>query len=191
MELKLFTDLIDALGKVVAQVKAFTSFSRAQRDKYRLVMEDTCRLIDTTLNMVIIRLGDILAADKEQDFMQEVIRLDNYDDWINAEREFRLCKSLRIAVRETETLSNKIAGAVSTADWEALLSLMHGTLVTEGEVALFISVRFRALAETARSSTRTLSEITELKKNVSIFRNLLIKERQELIRQEIELYSIV
>lgn len=54
-----------------------------------------------TLNMVImviIRLGDLLLLAADDDFLGEDARLDNYNDWVQAEREFRLChrKGMRI-----------------------------------------------------------------------------------------------
>lgn len=54
-----------------------------------------------TLNMVImviIRLGDILLHAADDDLLREATGLDNYSDWVQAEREFRLChwKGMRI-----------------------------------------------------------------------------------------------
>lgn len=57
----------------------------------RQTLDETYRLIDTTLNMVIIRLGDILLRAVDDDFLREAARLDNYNEWMQAEREFRLC----------------------------------------------------------------------------------------------------
>ena len=188
MDIKLFTDLIEALGKVAKGLKAISDIPKAEREKYRVVLDETYRLIDTTLNMVIIRLGDIQAADDDQDFMDGVAELDNFSDWMQAEREFRLCKSLRVALRETETLSGRLAGALSTADWQALLDHMRRILATEGEVAEFIGAHFQGLADAASAPE---VEIRDIKANVSEFRNALIQERQELIRQEIALLSIV
>jgi len=188
VDLKLFTDLIEALGKVAKGVKSISDIPKSEREKYRAVLDETYRLIDTTLNMVIIRLGDIQAADDDQDFMDGVAGLDNYSDWMHAEREFRLCKSLRVVLRETETLSGRLAGALSTADWQALLDHMRRILATEGEVAEFIGAHFHGLADAA---TRPDGEIRDIKANVSEFRDAIIRERQELIRQEISLLSIV
>lgn len=95
MQLKLFIDLLAALGKVVSGLKAIANLSKAERAKYHQVMDDTYRLIETTLNMVIIGLCDIQAFDNDHNFIQEVTKLDNYADWMQAEREFMLCKSLR------------------------------------------------------------------------------------------------
>lgn len=88
MELKLFTDLIDALGKVAGGLKAIVNLPKPEREAMRKMLDETYRLIDTTLNMVIIRLGDILLLAVD-DFLREAARLDIYNEWMQAEREFR------------------------------------------------------------------------------------------------------
>jgi len=46
-----------------------------------------------------------------------IIRLDNCNEWMQAKREFRLCRSVRMALRKTGTLAGKLTGAVSAKDW--------------------------------------------------------------------------
>lgn len=191
MEFKLFTDLIDALGKVATGLKALAQLPKAERETIRGTLDETYRLIDTTLNMVIIRLGDILLVSSDKDFMDEVARLDNYVEWLQAEREFRLCRSLRIALRETETLAGRLAGAASTKDWDALLRQMEAILATEGEVAMFLGQQFQKLAADARSTTNDTQGIAIARKAVAAFRASLVAERQKLIEQELALYDAV
>ena len=62
--------------------------------------------------MVITRLSDIQLLAADDDFLHEAARLDNDAELTQAEREFRLCRSLRVALRETETL-----GAVITQSY--------------------------------------------------------------------------
>jgi len=152
MDLKLFTDMIDALGKVVGGLKAIVTLPKTERETIGRTLDETYRLIDTTLNMVIIRLGDILLQGADGDFLREASKLDNYNEWMQAEREFRLCRSLRVALRETETLAGKVAGVVSTKDWDALLHQMRAILSTEGEVASFIGEQFQQFASDARNA---------------------------------------
>jgi hypothetical protein len=80
MEMQLFTDLIDALSKVSDGLKTLTDFPKSERDKYRQILEETYRLIDTTLNMVIIRLGNILYLNDDSEFISEVVKLDNFQE---------------------------------------------------------------------------------------------------------------
>jgi hypothetical protein len=191
MELKLFTDLIDALGKVAAGVRAIASLPKAEREKIRQTLDETYRLIDTTLNMVVIRLGDILLFDNDNDFLQEAVRLENYGEWMQAEREFRLCRSLRVALRETQTLAGKLKGAVSVKDWDALLTQMGAILASEGEVANFIGQRFQQHASDARTTGQNGHKTDLIRTALAAFRTALIAERQELIKQELELFTLV
>lgn len=59
MKLELFTDLIDALGKVVASaLKAIANLAKAERETTRRTLDETYRPIDTTLDVGVIRMCD-------------------------------------------------------------------------------------------------------------------------------------
>lgn len=191
MELTLFTDLIDALGKVAGGMKAIVNLPKTERETIRRTLDETYRLIDTTLNMVIIRLGDIQLHTSDDGFLREASRLDNYNEWMQAEREFRLCRSLRVALRETETLAGRLTGAVSTKDWDVLLQQMQIILATEGEVAQFIGEQFQQLASDAHSAVHGTQHAQAVRDALTAFRAALIAERQALIKQEVALFKIV
>ena len=91
MELKLITALIDALGKVAGGLKAIINLPKSERETMRQTLDETYRLIDTTLSMVIIQQGTNLLQTSDDDFLREAARLDNDNDRMQAEREFRLC----------------------------------------------------------------------------------------------------
>ena len=69
MELKLFTNLIDALGKVAGGLKAIVNLPKGQREAMRGTLDETYRLVDTKLNMVILRLGNLLLHAADDDFL--------------------------------------------------------------------------------------------------------------------------
>lgn len=73
-------------------------------------------------------------------------------------------------------------------DIDALVGMMERTTAAEGEVAGFIVERFRTLAHAAGSPG---ADSTKLRQDVKAFREALLGERQRLIRDEIELYSVV
>ena len=118
MEFKLFTDLIDALGKVAGGLKAIVNLPKAERVAMHRTLDETYRLIDTTLNMVFIRL----------------------------------CRSLRVE---------------------------------------FIGQQFQQHASDARHSGQNAKLTQSIRDGLVAFRAALIAERQELIKQELELYTIV
>ena len=121
LELKLFTDLIDALGKVAGGLKALVNLPKAER----------------------------------------------------------------------ATLAGTLAGAVSAKDWDGLLQQMRAILATEGEVALFIGQQFQLHASDARSAGQDTKRTQSIRDALAAFRIALIAERQELIKQELELYTLV
>jgi hypothetical protein len=126
----------------------------------------------------IIRRGNIPVHLADADLPREVARPDEYNEWMPAEREFRLCRSLR----ETETLAGRPAGTVSTKVWHVLLQQMQSNIPTEGEVPLYISQQFQQLGAAARSAYRYA---------LTAFRSAFIGERREFISQEPTVYNIV
>lgn len=147
MEFKLFTDPIDVLGNVADGLKAIVNMPEAEREATRCKLDGTYRLVDTTLNMVIIRLGEVPLYAADDDFLCEAARLDNHNEWMQAEREFRLCRSLRAVLRETQTLAGKLVGA---KDWDTLPQQMRASSRPKGEVALSIGQQFQRSADDAR-----------------------------------------
>ncbi len=191
MESKLFTDLIDALGKVATGLKTTGTPPGTERDRYRQTLDETFRLIDTTLNMVIIRLGDILLPKPDAAFVQEAAQLDNYGQWMQAEREFRLCRSLRASLHDTETLASTLSGTPGANDWDTLLQQMRSILASEGEVAEFIGRQFYLIAGATRGAGTDASKINEVRDQLAAFRGILIAERKQLIQQELTLFEVL
>jgi hypothetical protein len=88
---KLFTNLVDALGKVAGGLKAIVNLPEAERETMRQSLDETYRLIDTTLNRVIIRLGNLQLLAVGNDLLCEAARFDNDGDRLQAVQAARLC----------------------------------------------------------------------------------------------------
>jgi hypothetical protein len=187
---KLFSDLIDALDKIAKAITALVSLPKAEREKYSETLDETYRLIDTVLNMVIIRLSDVLRQD-DVEFLVETGKLGSDPDWIKVEREFRLCHRLRSVAGEAQGIVNQLAGVVSTNEWESVKQTINSVLATEGEVARYISSSFLSLATTARVAGQNPETASTLRPQVEEVRNTLIAERQRLIRQELNAYAAI
>jgi hypothetical protein len=82
MDIKLFTDLIDTSAKVAGSLKTIVNLPKAERETICRTLDQTYRLIDTTLNMVIIRLGDILLHASDDYFLREAAQLNDRDEWM-------------------------------------------------------------------------------------------------------------
>lgn len=72
MDINLFSDLIDAMGKAGGWLKSTASLPKSERDRYRHVLDDTYQLIHATLTMIILRLGDILRIADEGEFSRRL-----------------------------------------------------------------------------------------------------------------------
>ena len=187
MDFKLFSDLVDAAGKLAALLKGAAQLPANQREQIRVKAGETFTVLDTTLSMLIIRLGDILLRNDDADFTNEVMSLDNYHEWLEAERRFRLCEALRAARREIGTMGGLLQAA-SVNNFRALTASMDAILTGENELAAFVSVAFHELAESARQYG---ADVPALRKDLARFRQLLLDSRSQLIKDEAELYSII
>jgi hypothetical protein len=90
VELNLFRDLIDLLGKVAAGLQTILNLPKAGRETICRALDDTYTHPALRSTIVITRLGDDLLPASDDDFLCEAARLDNYNEWMQAEREFRL-----------------------------------------------------------------------------------------------------
>ncbi|OPY36394.1 MAG: hypothetical protein A4E35_01933 [Methanoregula sp. PtaU1.Bin051] len=186
MDIALFSDLADALGKVVSALNSLADIPPKERDKYRQTFNETYRLLDTVLNIVIIKLGEIRDIQDPAVFTSEVSRLDNNQEWLQNQRDFRLCYNLHVTCREARSLPKKLVGKISVNDWNALLEQIESVFQSETSVADQISNFFKELAENSQNQPPDI-----VKKQVNAFRDALIKERQKLIKDELELFKTI
>ena len=75
MTLKLFTDPIDALGKVAGGLKAIVDLPKAERAAMRRTLDETCRVLGAMRDMASIRLGDMLLHAAGDAFPRDAARL--------------------------------------------------------------------------------------------------------------------
>jgi hypothetical protein len=98
---------------------------------------------------------------------------------------FRLCGSLRVALRETQ----RLVRAVSTQDCDTLQEQMGTILATEGAVAVFVGRTSQQHASDARSAGQDPKRTQSVRNGLAAFRNALIAERQRLLRQELDRFN--
>ncbi len=72
MKLKLLSDPINAFGKVAGWLKTIVNLPKTERKTIGRTLYETHHLIDTTLNMMIIRLGDLLLQASDDEFLCKV-----------------------------------------------------------------------------------------------------------------------
>ena len=182
----IFMDLINNIASLFKVFNDVKTFPKKEREKYHAIMEENFQLIQSVLNMVIVRLGDILIETDEVTFKREVINLGNYNDWLEVERQFRLCNSLRQARRETEDLWSVVKGKISAKQWDEFMSLISNVLDYEGESASYISQKFNDFSNQSHSKS-----MNDLKDEISKMRTQLMTERRALIELEVNMYNLV
>lgn len=187
----IFTDLIEAAGRLASTIKGVAAIPRNERDKIRSMLEETYRLIDSTLNMVIFRLGDVLAERDDFTFLEQARQLGFDQQWYQAEREFRLCRSLRVTLSEAESLAGRWSVLVGPQDWGALVSQMQAILRTEADLATVISDHFHQISEEAWNATGDPVRTAALRTELAKLREELANARRRLMQQEIDLYALV
>jgi hypothetical protein len=184
--MKLFSDLFDALEKAFKAIRAIANLPKETRDELRITFNETFTLLDTSLNMVIIRLGEILRITDEPVFMIEVSQLNNDAGWTTAERQFRLCKSLRHTVNETVRLRNRILNYISVKDWDEMQYQMELILWSEDKLGNYVAERFQALSGMVAQQGGTTQQVRD---SLKLFQDSLNTERRRLIAMEIDLYK--
>ncbi|MEZ4868083.1 MAG: hypothetical protein R3C14_42535 [Caldilineaceae bacterium] len=184
MSFQLFTEIVE---KLVSAAQSLMNLTKDERTKYREVLSETCRLLDTTLNMVIAKLGHIASIKDDTEFLKAVKALDNYEEWLRVEREIWLCQNLRATVAESETLQDKLTGKVSIAKWDELLSQMRYMLGVERDLARYINEHIELLVAAAQAEIDGGQPPEVVRQLVSAYRTSLLRERQDLIQLEVKI----
>jgi hypothetical protein len=133
--------VFEAVGSLVDGLMSIVKLHRLQQEAALRSLRVSDRIVDTTLNMVIIRLGDIQLHTSDDGFLREAARLDNCKEWMPAEREFRLCRSLR----HMETFPGRLA--LSIANMIAWPWPIWNTFASDGQVT---PLAHRFIRRTAR-----------------------------------------
>lgn len=180
MDIKLFGDLIDSLDRFGSWLSSATSLPKKERDEYRKVLDDTYTTIDTAFVLVITRLRDILDPEHSNRFSFEVQNLSNTKEWLDTERQVRLCASLRATRSEMDKIKPKLAGIISTSDWANLERHIDYLLnVNEGEIARYLADQLYWLAH--NPSYANVERVLESLKN----------DRRKLIQQQTKIYKYI
>jgi hypothetical protein len=186
MEIKIFTDAIDALEKLAKAVIAVKDIPQKTRKGYEEAVSDAFTLMDSALMLVYNRLGDLLLAEDREEFLTELAALDNVKEWAKIEREVRLCRNLRATRREMGSFVSGIMGQVSVQDWRNMRQLIDEILEREGELADFISKALKKLAQGAPRARTSARGYQSIRRTVSRTKDAVQKERRRLIASELQ-----
>lgn len=192
MQVKLFSDVIDALEKVGKAVLSIKNIPARQRKRYQDAVKDAFTLLNSAVNLVLHRLGDVLLADTKKEFVTELRRLDNSKEWWKLEREVRLCRKLREVHPEIDGFTlTKMPLRLGSRDWNSVRILVDQILEREGELADYISSRLTRFAGMASKAGRSSKESDRARKSISRARKALEKERVRLLSAELQFLKAI
>ena len=190
-ELSAMINSVMELGKAAVALKDVPD---KQREHYREIIDETYSLLDSALMLIIRRLGDLLLIEETDKarFANELKRLDNYGEWEQLERDVRLCRPLRAASREMESIHTKLKDKISIKDRESLDHLIRYILREgEGSLANFISSSLYELSTKLDEACDRSEVYKRAIDAVHKTRDTLREERKRLIQSQVDFYNII
>ena len=188
MAVKFFSGIIESLDKIFTTLKGIKEIPKVKRDEIRDSLSGTFIMLNSSLNMIIIRLGEIYRIQDDKVLFQELTQIPYDGTWVESERAFRLCESLKTGLREWEVLDQSLVNLISLKNWKELKLEMSKILVGENELANFISQNFKIFED---MTSKDPNNVEEIKKEIQAFQKLLSNERRKLIALENELFQLI
>jgi hypothetical protein len=183
MGLKVFSDAIDALEKLADAVIKVKNIPKNRRKRYRQAVSQSFELLNAAMNLILLRLGDLLLIEKKTDFIRELKKLDNNKAWLELERDVRLCSNLRATHMDMDGVLSRMIH-FGQRDWDKARLLVDQLLERERSLADYISNKLQSLAHRASNAQKSNEQYKKTRTAVGRFRNSVRKERLRLIRSE-------
>lgn len=189
-DFKLFSDAIDALGKMVRGIIAIKDLPANERKRYLSSFDETFRIIGVALGAVDLRLGDLINKSNEgrkQDFINDLYRIGQIGEWLDTERGIRMSGNLRMVSREMNSIAGQWTGKRISKNWDELKSEIEKMLGNEHELAEFLSDRLYYLGNLAVSGKMTTSEYDYARDMVLQTRAHVRSEHKKMISAHMKL----
>jgi hypothetical protein len=180
--IEVFSNTVDALEKLSKLAAQATGMPGRRRGRYLAAVQEAYQLLNAATNLVILRLGD-LSHQKKKDFLAGLEALDNMGEWMDIERQVRLCSGLRSTHTELDTILTRMS-MMRGRDWGTMRALVDQVLNCEGTLANLISAKLSTLARRAVKAAKSPDEYKEARGAVITLRDAVIKERQRLMQAE-------
>jgi hypothetical protein len=194
MGLKIFSDLITMLERLAKDVAAIEKLPEKERKKAFRVIDETFRLLDQAILLMATRLGDVLLEARRQSKVElayELQRLGNDREWLQIERDVRLCNSLREASVEWRRLLNRLGQRLVLRDHKNFGVLVGDILEGERTLADFISASLKRLSRMGETSLESAAERKKALGAVEDVRDALLAERHRLIEAQVASHGLV
>jgi len=198
-----FSSVFSTMVDVTRSVLAFPS---ERRQLYRDVIDETHSLLDNAIGLVITRLSSMLEiSDEYKDlinkpdpryleqrevlhskFIRELRRLDNFTDWENMVRSVSLCRPLKKASGEMESLYGTLRDQIAVKNSGKLKELIYDVLRGEKSLASFITQSLQDLAKLSSVAGTSHDEFLKTEEKVRQLRDALKLQRKNLIASEVD-----
>jgi hypothetical protein len=185
MQLSVFKDAVDALEKLARDLVELKNIPRKKRAQFREAVAKSYQLLNTATNLVFLRLGDVLLLQDRAAFVSELRKLDNNAEWINLERDVRLCSNLRDVHGTMDTLLSRMVHFPGR-DWSNARVLVDQLLEREGTLADYIGGRLSHLAREAGQAATSENGYQKARLAVQRVRDNVKRERARLLRSEVK-----
>jgi hypothetical protein len=193
MEVK-FSDLVTMIEQIAKDVVTLKGLPKKERQKALELIDETYRLLDQAILLITTRLSDVLLEAPGKGKMAlayELERLANGKEWLELERDVRLCRSLSTASIEWRRLSGRLGQRLTLHDRPGFNLLVDDILEGERSLADFISRELRGLSKLAETSITSAADRKNALTAVRVMRDALYADRRMLIEAQVASYSLI
>jgi hypothetical protein len=189
--LSLFSDSIDALGKLWGAVKGAAALPKAERERYRLSFDQTFATLDAALAAVITTLGALERVDDPGQLANELRGVAYSQTWLDLERRMRLCDQLRVLGRELEPLWAQFSAQLAVQNPAGFRQFMADMQVGEVALADYIARALDQLTHLGQTLNQDHGQLPHAKRTLRGIIHALQAEKRALMDAQIDVWSTV
>lgn len=169
------------------------NLSKNEREEYRSKIEETYRLFDEVIVVMMNRLGTIksISDDNIDEFFKQLLLLNSIEEWVRVERDVRLCKPISDAMREMDSILPKLKAKLSLKDDQKVYDLFAIMATGRGSFADYITESIEYLVAMSQSKLPSRDNFLEMRDLVNKKYKELGQKRRELITAELEMYKFI
>lgn len=169
------------------------NLSKNEREEYRSKIEETYRLFDEVIVIMMNRLGAIksIPDNNVDEFFKQIRLLNNVEEWVKIERDIRLCKPISDAMREMDSILPKLKAKLSLKDVEEVRLMFKMMTAGRASFADYITQSIENIVELSESKTPSHDSFLEIRNLVNQKYKELQQKRKELITAESEMYKSI
>ncbi len=184
-----FKEMIDDLGRAQEGLRSDKANLREKRETVFEALEEIYCLMSTTINMIIVRLKDILKSAEDGQLAKELANFQKQEEWALAEKNFRFCSTISTIKSHLDEML-KIQ-AQDSQKWMPYLKKISDVFKSEDSVSSYIAGRFPDYLSQAKSGGADIKNPAQTRKLLFDMRNSLQKERRMLVMLESKFISSI